>query len=238
MRDLDLERCHDRTRSRLSFFFATLLSAGLAACGDSTPEASATDSTSTSGSTSTGTETNAITETTGTTETSTTGAPGDWRPAACDDLESPFLDAECLVALQDSCQALSSDACVAREPLDFGDGQYQIRCGWAKVVRFADVETCAVAEVLGRCEAGIEQLIPCSDACIGEPDLYHSLAAVVASAELIKMPCSPTNSVLDGPLGAHSAVGAEPGAVGTCADDIVPPPPPLCACRDVACQSE
>lgn len=156
-------------------------------------------------------------------------------PPECDGLESPFTSAECLTGLRDLCRAATSEAdCGGTEPIIF-DGGYVIACGWAKVVAFSDADACTIASVTDRCEAGIEQQIGCADKCTDTPDLYASLKAIIADAELIEMPCSPAGLVLDGPLGPSSAVGAPPGETGTCAPDITPPAPEICMCADEAC---
>jgi hypothetical protein len=97
---------------------------------------------------------------------------------------------------------------------------------------------CTIASVVGRCEAGIEQQIGCPDRCSDTPDLYGSLRAIVADAELIEMPCTPDGLLLDGPIGPWSAVGATPGETGACAPDVTPPAPAICTCAPEACAAE
>ncbi len=160
-------------------------------------------------------------------------------PSACEGLESPFVSADCLSGLRDRCRTADDEnACDAIEPLYF-EGGYAIDCGWAKVVTIADVAACTIDAVMGRCEAGIEQQIGCPDRCTETPDLYASLRANVADAELIEMPCTPTGRLLDGPLGPGSAVGAPPPKTGsTCAPNVQPPAPEICACSQAACAAE
>jgi hypothetical protein len=160
-------------------------------------------------------------------------------PPSCDGLSSPFVSAECLGGLRDRCRAaMDVNDCAATEAIVFDDGAYVIACGWAKVVAFSDVDTCTIASVIGRCEAGIEQLIPCADRCTGEPDLYASLRASVPDAELVEMPCTLDGRILDGPLGPSSAVGAPPGDGSTCAPNIQPPAPEICTCATEACAAD
>ena len=133
---------------------------------------------------------------------------------------------------------MSEADCNALDTLVFEDGGYVISCGWAKVVAISDIDACTIASVGDRCEAGIQQDIGCGDKCTDMPDLYASLKAIIADAELIEMPCTADGLVLDGPLGPSSAVGAPPGETGTCAPDITPPAPEICMCADEACAAE
>ncbi|WP_143140250.1 hypothetical protein [Nannocystis exedens] len=156
-------------------------------------------------------------------------------------LDSPFLAADCLVALRDRClESTDETACTARETLLFADGGYIIRCGWAKVVTFADPATCAIESVAGRCEAGLEDTqLDCGNRCNDGNSLQFSLRADVSGAELIEMGCATNGNYIDGPLGAHAAVGAEPKEFGTtCIDGVKPPAPPLCDCAPTACGAE
>lgn len=167
--------------------------------------------------------------------------PDDLMPSECVDLGSPFLEADCLGALAARCGALESEQeCVAAKPLSFGDGGYPIHCGWAKVVRFADIDMCTVESVSGRCVAGLEQNgIGCDDPCAGELDLYSSLSVEFAELEMIEMPCAPGGAYLGGPLGPSSAVDSPPtDGSGSCAENTSPPPSELCACHQVACEAE
>ncbi|WAS94195.1 hypothetical protein [Nannocystis punicea] len=206
----------------------------VAACQPTGPASTdATTGTSTGAPTTTSLDTGAPTTTDGTPTTET--------PVECMDLSSPFLAADCLVALRNRCLAATDEAtCTAREPLLFGDGGYIIRCGWAKVVTFADPATCAVESVVGRCEAGLEDtLLGCGNHCNDENSLQFSLRADVDAAELLEMGCASNGNYLDGPLGARSAVGAEPQEFGTvCIDGVKPPAPPLCDCASAACATE
>jgi len=151
-------------------------------------------------------------------------------PAACDVDRSPFLEADCLTALRDGCRAQpTADECAARAEIAFDDGGYVVRCGWATVVRFGDASTCAMPVVEGRCEAGLVQEGG-GDPCEGEPTLDSAWFVDVAAQELIDM-----TTALDGPLGPWSAVDAEPGMSGVCAENVQPPAPALCECAAAAC---
>lgn len=192
-----------------------------------------TDSTSTASTTADSTADNPT--------TGSTGGSGSGVPQACEGLNSPFVSADCLTALRERCRAQADElACQASDSLAFDDGAYIISCGWATVTVFADVATCTIAETHGRCEAGIEQTgYPCPDRCTDEPDLYASLRANAAELELIEMPCAAGGHLLDGPLGPDSAVGAPPPAEGsTCAPNVSPPAPAICACAPQACAAD
>jgi hypothetical protein len=206
----------------------------VAACQPTGPASTdATTGTSTGAPTATGVDTDV--------PTSTDGPPATEAPAECMGLGSPFLAADCLVALRNRCLTSTDEAaCTAREPLLFGDGGYIIRCGWAKVVTFADPTACVVESVAGRCEAGLEDtLLGCGNRCNDANSLQFSLHADTDAAELIEMGCASTGNYLAGPLGAQSAVGAEPKEFGTaCIDNVKPPAPPLCDCASTACATE
>jgi hypothetical protein len=173
-------------------------------------------------------------------DSSSTGDGPAGLPAACEGMDSPFIAADCLSGLRDRCRALADEgACTGAATLVF-DGGFEISCGWAKVVTFSDVAACAIASVQGRCEAGIEQPgLGCADKCTDAPDLYASLRADAEALELIEMPCAPEGHQLDGPLGPGSAVDAPPPDEGsTCAPNVQPPAPEICACSSAACDAE
>ena len=215
-----------RGRARIAVFV------GLLGCGDDGV---------TSGGSSTTIGGSSTTEdgTSSTSSASSSGGSAPALPPACEGLSSPFVSAECLGGLRDRCGMAANEAdCNATAPGVFDGGAYVIACGWAKVVGIADVDMCTIGSVVGRCEAGIEQDISCFDKCSDTPDLYASLRAIVADAELIEMPCTSDGGVLDGPIGPWSAIGATPGETGTCAPDIAPPAPPICTCAAEACAAE
>jgi len=167
--------------------------------------------------------------------------PDTWAPEACDLGESPFLSSDCLHALQLACRSQdSAKGCESLPPLMFSDGGYIVHCGWSKVVRFTDGNSCMVEAVHGRCEAGLEHtLIGCGDACSDTPELHSTLRAITDEFELVEMPCAPGGTALGGPLGRASAVGAPPERqnTGTCLDGVTPAPPPLCDCLSIACEA-
>lgn len=220
------------TRSRTYRTFGLALSIGIvAACGDDTidSDVGTTDATSTT--------TEAAATATG---SGSTG--GDAKlPAACAGLTSPFLAADCLVALRDACHALPSQAaCAAQAPLLFSDGAYTILCSWSKVVRFADIPACGIESVIGRCEAGLEDAtLDCTDRCIGD-SLQTSLIVGEDGQELIEMGCTTRdNYYLDGPLGPRATVGADTGPYSSsCAPNLNRPNPPICDCDTLACAAE
>lgn len=223
-----------RSRARIAVIFAVL------GCG-SGPAPGGTTGSSTTGSSTTGASTTgASTEATATDSPTTdgTGGPGTGLPQACEGLLSPFTSADCLIGLRERCRAQADEpACQALDSLAFDGGSFVISCGWAKVVVFADVAACTIDATHGRCEAGIEQ--PghgCPDRCTDAPDLYASLRASAEDLELIEMPCAAAGHLLDGPLGPGAAIGAPPPDEGsTCAPNVTPPAPAICACAPQAC---
>lgn len=211
---------------------------GAAACGND--RGSAEGSASADASSSSASSTSVLTE--DTSATGNSGSTGDGpsmdRPEACEGLSSPFVSADCLVGLRDRCRAANDAAACEDVPALAFDGGFLIMCGWAKVVSFSDVASCTIEAVQGRCEAGVEQLVPCFDKCTDTPDLHASLHANILEAELVEMPCAPDGKLLGGPLGPASAVGAPPGETGTCAPDLSPPAPEICDCAPIACAAE
>lgn len=170
-------------------------------------------------------------------ESEPTGTTGGWPPAECNGLSSPFLDESCLGALRATCLAHTSEqSCLADGPARIGGlpedptiGGYNIYCGWAPVVTFSTGGRCQVESVKWRCEARLDQLLACRDPCIDPPELYYAWNAIPSDRELMK--------ICGGPLGEWSAVGAEPGHVGTCMDNVAPPAPELCDCTTSACEA-
>lgn len=140
-------------------------------------------------------------------------------PAACSFDESPFLSADCLTSLRDACLAHTDQAACAAQPTFEFDG-YDVGCGWANVLTFADATSCAVTSEVGRCEATMI--------------LWDGLAA----------PCSAIPSELEiielygGPLGPWSAVDAEGEYIFSCASNVQPPAPALCGCAPATCDAE
>jgi hypothetical protein len=170
----------------------------------------------------------------------TTTGSTDVLPPECSDLGSPFLEEDCLGALQSACRAYAAEnECTGQAPFVFGDGAYVVHCGWAKLVTFSDAETCTVESVAGRCEAGLEDTLSgCGDPCVGEPDINHALSAIPSELVLLEMACTPGGNRLDGPLSPTSAVDSElENYTGTCAPNIEPPAPALCDCAPVACEA-
>jgi hypothetical protein len=140
-------------------------------------------------------------------------------PAACSFDESPFLRADCLTSLRDACLAHTDQTTCVAQPTFAFDG-YDVDCGWANVLTFADETSCTMTSEVGRCEATIV--------------LWDGLAA----------PCNAIPSELEiieiygGPLGPWSAVDAEGGYIGSCAPNVQPPAPALCDCAPATCDPE
>jgi hypothetical protein len=114
---------------------------------------------------------------------------------------------------------------MAELALDFDNEGYQIRCLWAKVVKFTDATSCSVESVTGRCEASVRTF--CGDFCGGN-SLVGDIHAIPSQLEIIHL-CG-------GPLGPWSAVGndnssySSPCGTGQAA-------PALCDCATVACEA-
>lgn len=158
------------------------------------------------------------------------GATGEdpWPPDTCSLETSPFLQAECLDAMRLACNQRSEENdCTSAPGLSFDGGGYEVRCSWARVVRFSDADTCTVQTVEGRCEASLEGL-PCGDLCAGE-SLVGNISALPSESELVQL-CG-------GPLGAWSAVDSPQMHAFGCGENLEPPAPPLCDCVDVACEA-
>lgn len=150
-------------------------------------------------------------------------------PADCSAEESPFLRGVCLDALRDRCRENEAESsCAAADPLKFDNNGYVIRCRWAKVVTFTESDgvSCEVTGTEGRCEATVDTV--CSDGCAGDY-FQTNLRASPMQREIVQ--------VCGGPLGAWSAVGAEPGEYFACAPNTLPPPPALCDCAPIACEA-
>lgn len=151
-----------------------------------------------------------------------------WPPDACSLIRSPFLQPECLGAMRLACDLHGEEnVCTAVPGLSFDGGAYEVRCLWAKVVSFSDVDTCAVEAVVGRCEASLDGL-PCGDLCAGESQVSN-VSAIPSESEIVQL-CG-------GPLGSWTAVGSTEMYGFTCGDNLDPPPPPLCDCVEAACEA-
>jgi hypothetical protein len=152
-------------------------------------------------------------------------------------LDSPFLDARCLVALNDACRTHKSETERSEQMPDiFGATQgFKVSCVWSKAVTFADVTTCAVQSVEWRCEATLKQdFLVCNDPCRGgKPNIYNAWTAFPNASQLEFVLC-------DGPLGPDASVyrdAAAPRQQYLCVD---PPPSPvadLCQCAATACRA-
>jgi hypothetical protein len=155
---------------------------------------------------------------------------GDKGPTAecSDDSVSPFVQEGCLESLHAVCRALTTrDACESEPSSLFADGDYEITCGWSKVVEFdaADGSTCNPVAVTEACFALARvSEFPCQDPCDGDPPaIYDSLGA--NGARLSQVTCR------DGV--ARDPVTAEAGKACFASDA-----PPLCACTEAACMAE
>jgi hypothetical protein len=137
-------------------------------------------------------------------------------PAGCSFAESPFLSADCLTGLRDTCRAHVDQSACAAQPTFAFDG-YDVGCGWANVLTFVDATSCAVASEVGRCEA----TLALSDG------LEPPCKAIPSALEILEL--------VGGPLGPWSAVGAEGQSIGACAPNVDPPAPALCECAPATC---
>ena len=162
------------------------------------------------------------------TTTGTDGVTGqELLPAGCTS-ENPFTSEGCGKALKTLCRSQDTEqACAAQGPFIFGDYEYVFACGWAKVVTFAEPDTCTVGSVTGRCEAGILAGLGCGDPCF-DPDGvgFESLVAISSESELVEMPCA-QGDALDGPVGEWTALANQQGDVRHahyCGADSPPPP--------------
>jgi len=163
-------------------------------------------------------------------------------PPECADT-NPFGSEDCGGALKTLCRAQgTAQACEAQGPFSFNEGEYVFMCGWAKVVTFSDPDSCTVASVSGRCEAGILPFVGCGDPCVDieESFLYDALVAILDESELIEMPCA-LGDALGGPIGewtdlANQQERGEEPYTHYCSADW-PPPPSLCNCYEVACEA-
>ena len=139
-------------------------------------------------------------------------------PTACNPGESPFLSEDCFAALRDACLAHDVEtACAAQPSFEF-DG-YDVRCGWANVLTFADDTSCAVTSELRRCEATMALWDGSATPC----------TAIPVELEIIE--------VGGGLVGPWSAIDSEPDDVFPCAPNIQPPAP-LCDCAPARCDVE
>jgi hypothetical protein len=149
-----------------------------------------------------------------------------WPPQECSLEISPFLQVECLAAMRSACNAIEEEGdCTLTPFASFSNGGFEVRCEWAKVVKFSDVATCSVEGVLGRCEPTLNEMA-CVDSCLGEA-LVGSISAFPSDLELVQL-CG-------GPLGSWSAVGSTEMYGFSCGDNLVPPEPAICQCIDEAC---
>jgi hypothetical protein len=147
-----------------------------------------------------------------------------WLPSQCEGIMSPLLNQTCLEALSEACAVHQSEReCASQDTLNIND--YDFRCGWARVVSFADASACEGARSTGRCVAAyFDRTQGCSNPCQepSNPDMRSPFTYSDAD-ELVERPCGPSGRYL-GPVGS--------GAIGRCESG---PAHPLCGCAAAAC---
>lgn len=152
---------------------------------------------------------------------------------------NPFDSADCGEAISRACRRFETESECTRQPLfELEEGDMRMACAWSRVVRFAELESCTVGAVHGRCEAVFEPNLGCGDPCA---DLgvhsFFAFNAFPATRELVETPCINSGlTEIAGPWSARSNQQTEDRMVYLCADNVSPAPPAdLCGCAATAC---
>jgi hypothetical protein len=159
------------------------------------------------------------------------GADGDsgasvdasWLPAQCRGVQAPLLNSECMEGLSSACASHDNERdCSAQSLLNIAD--FEFRCGWARVVTFAQPQECSGVSSAARCVAAFQNNVHgCGDPCasLSTPNPWNTFDSTTRG-ELIEKPCGDGRVYL-GPVQTDVCFG--------------PQAPPLCRCAAAACMS-
>jgi hypothetical protein len=140
-----------------------------------------------------------------------------WLPTQCHSVQSPLLNPACLQGLADACSAHSNERdCSAQGLLNIND--YEFRCGWARVITFAQPQACSGASTSARCVAGFQDNTQgCGDPCasLSTPNPWNTFASTT-SGELIENPCGERQARLY-TVQSDTCFGPQAAAVCRCA---------------------
>ncbi len=150
----------------------------------------------------------------------------------------PYGDLECLTALSEECQALTSeDDCWAAPR--FSASWVKVGCAWTRVTEVSDADSCELGRSFGRCEGAYYLDIwgPKPDGCQddGTPN-PDGMFVFVEARELVDLSSPSDGDVLHGIAGpwiVESSAGTPDAPVTTCVEGQASPE--ICACSVQAC---